>query len=91
MYMCVTSTHLISVGLARTIHIRCKYGILGREITKYMAYIYNSGQPYVLAITRRRLDTLQTKQILTALCVCVRACVCVCVCVCTIENTLSSF
>jgi len=48
------------IGLARTIHIRCIYGIFGREITKYTviyAYtvymwfwptltIYGSGQPY---------------------------------------------
>jgi len=36
-------------GLARTLHIRCIYGIFGREITKYMVisvHIYGSGQPY---------------------------------------------
>jgi hypothetical protein len=37
------------VGLARTIYIRCIYGILGREIIKYTViygiYIYGSGQP----------------------------------------------
>ena len=41
------------VGLARTIHIRCMYGIFGREITKYTViygvYIYGSGQPYTCA------------------------------------------
>ena len=26
-------------------YIRCKYGTFGREITKYTAYIYGSGQP----------------------------------------------
>ena len=36
-------------GLARTIYIRCIYGIFGREITEYMVIrcIYGSGQPYV--------------------------------------------
>ena len=28
-------THVICLGLARTIYIRCIYGIFGREITKY--------------------------------------------------------
>jgi len=28
------------VGLARTIYIRCTYGIFGLEITKYTVYIY---------------------------------------------------
>jgi hypothetical protein len=40
------------LGLARTIHIRCMYGISGREITKYTViytvYIYGSGQPFTL-------------------------------------------
>jgi len=36
----------VSVGLARTIYIRCIYGVFGREITKYTVYIYGSGQPY---------------------------------------------
>ena len=36
----------MSVGLARTIYIRCIYGVFGREITKYTVYIYGSGQPY---------------------------------------------
>jgi hypothetical protein len=34
------------VGLAKTIYMRCIYGILGREIIKYTVYIYGSGQPY---------------------------------------------
>jgi len=38
-------------GLARTIDVRCIYGILGREITRhtviYGVYIYSSGQPYI--------------------------------------------
>ena len=38
------------VGLARTIYIRCTYGIFGLEITKYTVYIYTyiygSGQLY---------------------------------------------
>jgi hypothetical protein len=29
-----------SVGLARTIYIRCTYGIFGLKITKYTVYIY---------------------------------------------------
>jgi hypothetical protein len=29
-----------SVGLARTIYIRCTYGIFGLKITKYPVYIY---------------------------------------------------
>jgi hypothetical protein len=28
------------IGLARTIYIRCTYGIFGLDITKYMVYIY---------------------------------------------------
>jgi len=28
------------IGLARTIYIRCTYGIFGLEITKYTVYIY---------------------------------------------------
>ena len=39
-----------SRGLARTIYIRCTYGIFGLEITKYTVYIYvciyGSGQPF---------------------------------------------
>ena len=34
-----TNTHT-SIGLARTIYIRCTYGIFGLEITKYTVYIY---------------------------------------------------
>jgi hypothetical protein len=37
------------VGLARTIHTRCTYGIFGRNVIKYTViygvYIYSSGQP----------------------------------------------
>ena len=37
------------LGLARTIYIRCIYGIFCREITEYTViygvYIYGSGQP----------------------------------------------
>ena len=32
--------------MARTIHVRCIYGILGEEITKNMVHTYGSGQPY---------------------------------------------
>jgi len=43
------------VGLARTIYIRCIYGIFGREIIKYMVsytvYKYGSGQPYTCAMS----------------------------------------
>jgi len=39
-----------SIGLARTIYIRCIYGVFGREITKYTVYIYSSGQPYTSTI-----------------------------------------
>ena len=38
---------IIYKGLAKTIYIRCIYGNLGREITKYTVYIYGSGQPYI--------------------------------------------
>jgi len=48
--MCVT----LSIGLARTIYIRCMYGIFDREITKYTVHIYITimytspdGQPYL--------------------------------------------
>ena len=41
------------VGLARTIYIRCIYGIFGRENTQstviYGVYIYGPGQPYAYA------------------------------------------
>jgi hypothetical protein len=40
------------VGLARTIYIRCIYGILAgksQNIRSYTVYIYGSGQPYGLA------------------------------------------
>jgi hypothetical protein len=30
----------IYIGLARTIYIRCTYGIFGLKITKYTVYIY---------------------------------------------------
>ena len=33
----VYNNHAMSLGLARTIHIQCIYGILGREITKFTA------------------------------------------------------
>jgi len=29
------ATHVVWLGLARTIYIRCKYGTFGREIAKY--------------------------------------------------------
>jgi len=32
--------YVLCVGLARTIYIRCTYGIFGLEITKYTVYIY---------------------------------------------------
>jgi len=42
----------VQLGLARTICIRCIYGIFGREITgkspnirSYTVYLYGSGQP----------------------------------------------
>jgi hypothetical protein len=37
------------VGLARTIHLRCIYGIFGRKFTNIRSdtvFIYISGQPY---------------------------------------------
>ena len=34
------ATYTLCVGLARTIYIRCTYGIFGLEITKYTVYIY---------------------------------------------------
>jgi len=34
---------MLFIGLA--IYIRCIHSIFGREITKYMVYIYGSGQP----------------------------------------------
>ena len=36
----------VYIGLAKTVYIRCIYGILCREITKYTVSIYGSGQPY---------------------------------------------
>ena len=33
-------TNASPIGLARTIYIRCTYGIFGLEITKYEVYIY---------------------------------------------------
>jgi len=53
MGFCALSTQLIHskcLGLARTIYIRCIYGVFGRKINKnirsYTVYIYGSGQPY---------------------------------------------
>jgi hypothetical protein len=44
----------IYVGWARTIYIRCIYGVFAREITKhtgmYGIYIYGSGQPYIYGV-----------------------------------------
>ena len=37
---CDKDTLRFFVGLARTIYIRCTYGIFGLEITKYTVYIY---------------------------------------------------
>jgi hypothetical protein len=43
---------IVHIGLARTIYMRCVYGIFGREITKYTVicgvhlYTYGFGQPY---------------------------------------------
>jgi len=37
--------HRLHVGLAKTIYIRCIYGIFGRKFTKYTVYIYGPGQP----------------------------------------------
>jgi hypothetical protein len=45
-----TPSVTVYVGLARTIYIRCTYGIFGLEITKYTVYIYGSGQPYVYVV-----------------------------------------
>jgi hypothetical protein len=52
------TVHTLYLGLARTIYMRCIYGIFGREITKYtviygvfirfwptLTVFYNSGQP----------------------------------------------
>jgi len=47
------------LGLARTIYIRCIYGIFDREITKYTVirvYIYGSGQPYKGAMKVQRCN-----------------------------------
>jgi len=43
---CVVWCYDKHLGLARTIYIRCIYGIFRREITKYTVCIYGSGQPY---------------------------------------------
>jgi len=63
-YVCVS----ISVGLARTIYIRCIYSISAGKpphIRSYTVYIYGSGQPYISVYV----------------CVCLFACVCVFMCV----------
>ena len=48
--------HVSCVGLARTIYIRCVYGIFGRKFTiytvthgVYSVYVYGSDQPYTFA------------------------------------------
>ena len=38
--VCVHVCVCVCVGLARTIYIRCTYGIFGLEITKYTVHIY---------------------------------------------------
>jgi hypothetical protein len=43
--------------LARTIHIRCKYGIFGREIAKCTVHLYGSGQLYRYSSACRRCNT----------------------------------
>jgi hypothetical protein len=53
LYRCKHCKHYKHLGLARTIYIRCLYGIFGREITKYMV-IYGE---YI-----RFWPTLQTLQ-----------------------------
>ena len=47
--------HCICIGLARTIYIRCTYGIFGLEITKYTVYIYGSGLPYECMVNNYEL------------------------------------
>ena len=42
---CLGVVHLLYLGLARTIYVRCIYRVYGRKITKYMVYMYGSGQP----------------------------------------------
>jgi hypothetical protein len=37
---CVCMRVCVYIGLARTIYIRCIYGIFGRKITEYTVYIY---------------------------------------------------
>jgi len=48
---------LLYVELARTLYIRCIYGVFGREITKftvmYGAYIHGSGTPLTKVIRHR--------------------------------------
>ena len=52
------------IGLARTIYIRCTYGIFSLEITKYTVciyvyiYIYGSGQPYTWSLGFSNFVTL---------------------------------
>ena len=49
------------IGLARTLYIRCIYGIFGREITNirsYTVHIYGFGQPYKESMRKKgRQDT----------------------------------
>jgi hypothetical protein len=40
----------IRVGLARTAHIRCIYGMPGREITKSTVYIKGWPEPYIYGV-----------------------------------------
>jgi hypothetical protein len=42
-------TIYLHIGLARTIYIRCMYGVLGRNINKYTV-IYGSGEPYLYTV-----------------------------------------
>jgi|AntDeeMetagen134_2_1112570.scaffolds.fasta_scaffold38457_1 hypothetical protein len=41
----VGTYYILHEGLAKTIYIRCLYGVFGREITKYTVYKYGFGQP----------------------------------------------
>jgi len=58
--MCINELLSMWVGLARTIYIRCMYGIFGREIAKYTVYVYDWPTLYVRHAASVLMDLQQT-------------------------------
>jgi len=67
------------VGLARTMYLRCVYGIFGWEITLntviYGVYLYGSGQPYKCD-ARAAVSCVRVQLCLVCACSCALVYVC---------------